>query len=60
LLQEGFSLGTLERAEGGRATRVEGGSERGRKQLFNRPAAIPRSPAGTGASATEAPTKRTK
>jgi hypothetical protein len=50
-----------ERKEGGqrRATREEGGNETGRKQLCTRPAANTRSPAGTAASATDAPTKRT-
>jgi hypothetical protein len=47
------------RKEGGqrRATREEGGKERGRKQLCTRPAANTRSPVGTAASATDAPTK---
>jgi hypothetical protein len=50
-----------ERKEGGqrRATRDEGGKARGRKQLCTRPAANTRSPVGTAASATDAPTKRT-
>jgi hypothetical protein len=49
------------RKEGGqpRATRDEGDNERGRKQLCTRPAANTHSSAGTAASATEAPTKRT-
>jgi hypothetical protein len=49
------------RKEGGqrRATRDQGGNQRGLKHPGTRPAAKTRSPAGTAASATEAPTKKT-
>jgi hypothetical protein len=46
LLQRGFDLGTPEGAEGGWATREEGGNERGRKHLCTTPAANTRSSAG--------------